>query len=252
MIEEIIFNLLLITFGFSSILVFIVLIFVSAPYGKLIRDDWGPTLNNKLGWFFMELPTIVIYPILFFLGNKTTQLLSIVFLIIWLSHYIHRTLIFPFLIRGKNTMPILIMVFGMLFNAINTYLQARWINTFSSGYSILWIISPNFLIGIIIFFSGYVINLYSDYIIRNLRNPGERTYRIPRGGLYRLVSCPNYLGEIIEWGGWALMTWSLPGLIFFIWTFANLAPRAKSTHEWYESRFMEYPKERKVLIPYIF
>jgi hypothetical protein len=44
------------------------------------------------------------------------------------------------------------------------------------------------------------------------------------------VSCPNYLGEILEWIGWAIATWSLAGWVFAIWTMANLAPRAFTNH----------------------
>lgn len=74
---------------------------------------------------------------------------------------------------------------------------------------------------------------------------------IPSGGLYRFVSCPNYLGEIIEWSGWALATWSLGGLSFAVWTAANLLPRAISHHKWYRSRFPDYPPKRLAILPFI-
>jgi protein-S-isoprenylcysteine O-methyltransferase Ste14 len=67
--------------------------------------------------------------------------------------------------------------------------------------------------------------------------------------LYRWISCPNYLGEIVEWSGWALATWSLPGLAFAVWTAANLAPRAHSHHLWYREHFEDYPPQRKALLP---
>lgn len=38
-------------------------------------------------------------------------------------------------------MPIVIMLMGMTFNGINTYLQARWVNTLSSPYLIDWLIT---------------------------------------------------------------------------------------------------------------
>ena len=62
---------------------------------------------------------------------------------------------------------------------------------------------------------------------------------------------PNYLGEIVVWSGWALATWSLPGLAFAVWTIANLAPRARSHHTWYQETFPDYPAERKALVPWM-
>jgi hypothetical protein len=57
---------------------------------------------------------------------------------------------------------------------------------------------------------------------------------------------------MIEWLGWAIMTWSFAGLVFFFWTVANLLPRAISNHKWYKKEFPEYPSERKAIIPYLF
>ena len=239
-------------FGIVGVGVFILLFFVSAPYGQHIRKGWGPNLNNKLGWFIMEIPTVLIYLIIYFLGERKTDLMSIVFLFIWMLHYGQRTFIFPFLIRAKQPMPVTIISFGMMFNGINTYLQARWIYTLSEPYSDDWIISPFFIAGLSIFLLGFIINLHSDRIIRNLRKPGETDYRIPYGGMFRWVSSPTYLGEITEWAGWAVLTLAFPGLIFVFWTFANLAPRALSHHKWYLETFPEYPKDRKALIPFIY
>ncbi|HSJ85911.1 MAG TPA: hypothetical protein VK909_01800 [Anaerolineales bacterium] len=60
--------------------------------------------------------------------------------------------------------------------------------------------------------------------------------------------CPNYFSEIMEWFGWALVTWSLPDLAFALWTFANLAPCAHAHHKWYREHFKDYPAERKALL----
>ena len=95
------------------------------------------------------------------------------------------------------------------------------------------------------------INISSDNILFKLRKGGEKEYTIPKKGLFRWVSCPNYLGEILEWMAFALMTWSLAGLSFMIWTMANLVPRAIKGHQWYHSKFDSYPKNRKAIFPYI-
>jgi 3-oxo-5-alpha-steroid 4-dehydrogenase 1 len=247
-----IYQLLMIGFGFSSIIFFLVLLKITAGYGQHVSKKWGPAINDKLGWFLMEVPTVIIYFIYFFIGNRRAELISQIFLLIWMLHYCQRTFVFPLLIRGKNPMPLTIILLGLTFNGINTYLQARWLYYFSPSYAVEWIINPLFITGILIFFSGFLINLHSDHIVRNLRQPGETEYKIPYGGMFKYVSSPSYFGEITEWVGWAIMTWSFPGFIFALWTFANLAPRARSNHLWYQKAFPDYPKNRKALIPFIF
>ena len=71
----------------------------------------------------------------------------------------------------------------------------------------------------------------------------------PLTGLYRWVSCPNYLGEVVLWIGWAVATRSMAGLAFAVWTIANLAPRAWAHHRWYRQQFEDYPPERKAMLP---
>ena len=56
---------------------------------------------------------------------------------------------------------------------------------------------------------------------------------------------------MLEWLGFAIMTFSLPAFIFFLWTVANLFPRAIATHKWYEKTFDNYPSKRKAIIPFI-
>ena len=63
------------------------------------------------------------------------------------------------------------------------------------------------------------------------------------------MSCPNYLGEVVEWGGWALATWSMAGLSFAVWTLMVLSTRAHSHHRWYRENFPEYPPGSRALIP---
>jgi steroid 5-alpha reductase family enzyme len=109
------------------------------------------------------------------------------------------------------------------------------------------------VLGLGLFILGMLVNRQADRILRNLRrsmpNGQAHSYQIPEGGLYRWVSCPNYLGEIVEWIGWAVATWSWSGAAFAIWTAANLAPRARANHLWYLETMPDYPPERKALLP---
>ena len=82
MSELVIFNFMMLIFGIVGVGVFIVLFFVAAPYGQHIRKGWGPNLNNKLGWFLMEIPTVLIFLVLYFIGDRITSMVSILFLLI--------------------------------------------------------------------------------------------------------------------------------------------------------------------------
>ena len=140
----------------------------------------------------------------------------------------------------------------MLFNAVNAGVNGGWLFHMVPEYGVEWLTGPRFIIGALLFVTGFAINLHSDHILRNLRKPGETGYKIPQVGMYRFVSCPNYMGECLEWIGWAIATWSLAGLSFAVWTLANLAPRAFSNHRWYKEQFPDYPAKRKALVPFIF
>lgn len=109
------------------------------------------------------------------------------------------------------------------------------------------------MIGLVVFVSGMAVNIWSDSVLVGLKSGGGGGYKVPRGGWFEMVSCPNYFGEILEWLGWAVMTWSWVGFGFFLYTCANLVPRARANHQWYLEKFKEdYPKGRKAVIPFLY
>lgn len=250
------FNIVLVVMVALALIVYIALQFLKAGYGFLRTSSWGPTIPNKIGWVIMELPVILAMIALFYMSERQATPTVMVISSLFLLHYFQRALIFPFLMKGKSRMPIAIIIMGLIFNLTNTYMQGGWLYYFSPAtkYCIEWLYSPQFIIGTIIFFIGMFINIHSDRIIRNLRKPGDTKHYIPKGGMFRYVSSANYFGEIIEWLGFAILTWSLPGAVFLIWTFANLAPRASSLHEKYASEFGEEFTKLKLkrVIPFIY
>jgi 3-oxo-5-alpha-steroid 4-dehydrogenase 1 len=236
-----------------SALSFIALSLLNAPYGRHARKGWGPTVHRTLGWVLMESPAVFL--ILFFLITSPRGLtpVSLVFAGVWLSHYLNRTFVFPFRLRGGQLrMPLLIAGMAFGFNLLNGYTQGRYLFVLGPERGLEWLYDPRFLIGLAIFFTGSFVNRSSDTILRNLRQPGETGYKIPHQGLFKWVSCPNYLGEMIEWTGWAILTWSISGTLFAVYTAANLVPRARAHHQWYLQRFPTYPAHRKILLPYLY
>ncbi len=232
-------------------LVLLSLLWVTAPYGRHYQAGWGPMLPNRAAWLLMELPALLVITSLVLLSPVRDQPQAWAPLCFWVFHYSYRTFIFPALMRpSDNTFPALLVLFAVAFNVLNGYNNAMAL--IDAGEKNSPLLSLHFFAGAAIFLAGFAMHFYSDKIIRQLRKPGETAYRIPRGGLFRWVSSPHYLGEIIQWTGWAIMTWSLAGVAFALFTFCNLAPRAISNHRWYRERFTDYPQSRRILVPGIF
>jgi len=234
-----------------GVVTFVALFFVTAPYGRSIREGWGPTIPSRVGWVVMELPALLVWLGIYLSGEHRFEAVPLILLGLWQLHYFHRVVIFPLRMRlsGKR-MPITIPLLAIVFNLLNAYVNARWVSELGS-YGPEDLTRPTFVIGVALFLFGFAVNLHSDEVLRNLRKPGETGYKIPQGGLHRWVAAPNYFGEIVEWTGWALAVGALPGWAFAIYTFANLAPRAVSHRRWYRERFEDYPKARRALVPFV-
>ncbi len=233
-----------------AIVVFILLFYISAPYGKFLRKGWGPAIRSKWAWMIMESPSPVLMTTLF-LWSDHKSLPQYIFLGLWLLHYLHRTLIYPFTQSGGNkSYPLVLVGMAFIFNCFNGFINGYGIFSILS-YSTGWMSSWQFIAGLAIFITGFVINKTADEKLRHMRNGNREDYVVPSGWLFNYISCPHYFGEIIEWGGWALVTWSLPGLAFFLFTLANLFPRGVASHKWYKNKFPGYPRGRKALIPFL-
>jgi steroid 5-alpha reductase family enzyme len=142
---------------------------------------------------------------------------------------------------------------AVCFNFVNGFINGYYLGTMATEvqYPVSYFYDLRFIGGIAVFFFGLFINWQSDNILIHLRKPGETGYVIPRKGFFKLVSCPNHFGEIVEWFGFALMTWCSPALAFAVWTLVNLMPRALHHHKWYKETFQDYPAERKAVLPFI-
>lgn len=242
----------LVIWSLIGMAVFVALFFKVAPYGRYTNPKPLLQISSKSGWILMESPSIIGIVIFFILFYEKIGLVETLFCTIWLIHYFHRTLIWPFRARLKDKkMPIGIALLAFVFNTVNVSTQCVWIFLLGE-YSQEWISSPQFIIGISIFAAGMYINVRSDNILMNLREENDKGYHTPKGFLYKYVSCPNYLGEIIEWLGWAILTLSPAGLVFLIWTFANLVPRAKANHRWALDNIDNYPNNRKAIFPLLY
>ena len=233
-----------------AVVTFVALRFTTAPYGRYQRAGWGVTMPARAGWLIMESVSPVLFAVVFLAGPRRADLVALVLFAMWQSHYLYRSFVYPLLLRGGTRIPVVVVLLAIAFNVLNAGINAYWIGTLGR-YSDGWLDDPRFLVGAGLFAGGLTLHVWSDRKLRRLRASDGDRYQVPYGGPYRWVSCPNYLGEIVEWTGWALATWSLAGLAFALYTAANLAPRALDHHAWYRRQFREYPAGRRALIPYV-
>jgi 3-oxo-5-alpha-steroid 4-dehydrogenase 1 len=254
----------------SAIVVFPILFFVTAPYGRFYRSSFGAAVSGAWGWFLQEIPSPIIVDLAFYyvggvfpafdlrsvLTSRTAACL-----LFWHLHYAHRAIVWPLRRKmGLTTASVVAAAVG--FNFVNGYLNGVALaemqrSSIDSQFDTL------FVLGLLMGIVGAYINVSSDEIILRLArekdrqaklSDGKKRYVVPSGGLYAYVASPNYLGEIIEWTGFALMAGlNSAAVAFAVWTAANLVPRAWANRAWYREQFKDkYPASRRAIIPFVF
>ncbi|KAI6075429.1 3-oxo-5-alpha-steroid 4-dehydrogenase 1 [Aix galericulata] len=204
--------------------------FVPMPYGRYSSPRFGCPLPARPAWALQELPSLLVPLALAACGAAAGRWPNRVLLGGFVLHYLHRALVFPFLIRQGKPTPFLTFLLALLFCVYNGYLQGRSLSNYAE-YPSGWLKDPRFIAGFIGWLVGMAINIHSDHILRNLRKPGETGYKIPRGGMFEYVSGANFFGEILEWFGFALACCTIESLAFALCTLFILGSRAKQHHQ---------------------
>jgi len=251
MSERAIFDALLWVTLALAVATFLVLLFVVAPYGRHGRGGFGPLVSGTLGWVLMESVAAIVPVATFLLAGAPLGPVAWIFLALWELHYLHRAFVYPFRRKVAGAMPVLVVALGALFNLVNGYLNGRWLSHFAPPLGLAWLGGARFLAGLCLFLTGLALNLHSDQVLFDLRARGRAGYAVPQRGLHRLVASPNYLGELVEWTGFAVLTWSPAAAVFLAWTAANLVPRAIANLRWYRRTFPDYPRRRRALVPFL-
>uniref|UniRef100_H3DGV9 3-oxo-5-alpha-steroid 4-dehydrogenase n=1 Tax=Tetraodon nigroviridis TaxID=99883 RepID=H3DGV9_TETNG len=224
-------------------------------YGRHMRPT--PLLRTvpaPLAWFLQEMPAFLIPLLLTLTPHQASGTGKRLLLGTFVTHYFQRTFIYSFLTRGRP-FPLNVMVAGAFFCSLSGFLQGHYL-LHCAQYDQHWTAGFRCRTGLLLFYTGMAINIHSDSVLRNLREPGEVVYRIPTGGFFRYVSGANFFGEITEWMGYAVATWSLPALSFALFSLCFIGPRALHHHReleiFREREFKRDPECRKELNPVVF
>ncbi|KAF2016876.1 hypothetical protein BU24DRAFT_419929 [Aaosphaeria arxii CBS 175.79] len=134
----------------------------------------------------------------------------------------------------------------------------------SGVWMAFWIYSPNSAAarasnplityaGLALYVFGELANLSSHYTLRNLRRPGTTDRGIPQGFGFNIVTCPNYMFEIISWIGILLVSWSHSTILFLIFACVPMGLWGKKKERRYRKEFgSKYKPKRFAILPGIY
>jgi very-long-chain enoyl-CoA reductase len=105
-------------------------------------------------------------------------------------------------------------------------------------------------VGLIFFVIGELANLYTHFVLANLRPKGTTIRGIPKGFSFGIVSCPNYTWELLAWTGIWMVTRSWSTFFFLVVAGAQMAAWGMKKERRYRKEFGDkYKKKRFVMIP---
>eukprot|EP00761_Pharyngomonas_kirbyi_P004758 gb/GECH01004763.1/.p1 GENE.gb/GECH01004763.1/~~gb/GECH01004763.1/.p1 ORF type:complete len:240 (+),score=25.18 gb/GECH01004763.1/:1-720(+) len=193
-------------------------------------------------------------------------------LFLWNFHFLRRTIESAFIHRyGKSHIPISDTIEELIYyNVFSIWIASSltMITKFEPQNYFLLIIT-----GIIIFIVGETGNTICHFMLRQLKSPLQLKHKkIPHGFMFEYVSCPHYFFEITSWIGFSLITTIrvfsilstkssldffsvlhvLGAAIFNLLGAGILISWATNHHKRYLSTFDNYPRNRKVIIPFIY
>ncbi|XP_071576829.1 polyprenal reductase-like [Temnothorax nylanderi] len=109
---------------------------------------------------------------------------------------------------------------------------------------------------LICLWSSYM-QLKINFILANLRKNtyGDVVslgYKIPSDGLFKHIAGPLQLQETLIYLMLSVILWQASTYHYVtLWVILNQVESASLSHQWYRKTFKNYPKERKIIIPYI-
>lgn len=229
----------------------------------VLFKDLGTQIGYSTVFFFEYFGPMVIYPLFYFFphvfypwadkvpAKTTVQTVACAY---WVFHYAKR-IAETFLVHvfGHDTMPI----FNLFKNCSYYWGFAAYVAYFVNHPDYT---SPAEQQSLVLFALAMVFqlsNLRCHIILKNLRKPGEKGYKIPSGFLFNYITCANYFAEIMGWVCFSLATQTLTGFLFTAAGAYQMAIWAKGKHRRLVKLFdgkegrPKYPK-RWIMIPPFF
>jgi hypothetical protein len=216
------------------------------PYSKFRT---GSGVNSRAGLALAYATPVFVYVALWAEGGAPQTPYHFAVLGAFLFHYVRRILEILFVNSYSRPTPLRVPVtIALLYSGVATSCAFFQVRTLGQPTS-----NPIFILGVLTFAFGEVLNGYHHWLLARLRPLGVRIYVVPRHGLFGWVACPHYLGEILSFVGYAMMSDLLPVWGNAVVVTAYLGSRANSTLSWYRREMpLKIPSRWRRLIPFAY
>jgi 3-oxo-5-alpha-steroid 4-dehydrogenase 1 len=218
-------------------------------YSKFAEDvKLGLSVPSKLGMTLLYLPSTLLAAYCYSAGHCVNQRSEICAALMGF-HFGKRTLECLFLHKYSGKMPFMTSITVTSFYSAFTFStclfggKSEFPLDFNDSYTIA---------GLALCAIGQAGNFYHHYLLANLRKPGEKEYKVPKGGLFTYIAAPHYLFELVSWLGASLVARHLNSFMVFASMSCYLFERADAQHLWNRMKLKDkYPMDRLRILPFI-
>lgn len=239
---------------------------------KIMFKDLGPQVGYRTVFLVEYFGPLTAFPLIYLLRpyiyssydpavNSTLNYTQIVAMTLFIIHFIKRELETLFVHKFSNGYMPLRNIFKNTgyYTACAYYIAYYVLHPLYTAPSVAgqdtktW---TNIFAALVVVMM--ICNLICHIILSNLRPPGTTIRKIPRGFLFELVSCPNYTVEIAMWIFYGFMTLTVSSFFFALVGGGQMFVWAVKKHINYKKEFNGkdgkelYPRNRKVIIPFVY
>ncbi|XP_004135372.1 steroid 5-alpha-reductase DET2 [Cucumis sativus] len=233
---------------FLSILLLVSGEFLGHPlrYSKFWTPNSKPHLPSRSAMLLCYLPAFSLFlvPHHFLLSSRIFLIISLL-----LFHFFKRISEVLFVHKYSNKMAltdaIMTSLSYLLFSGTTIYAQIVALDLAEPEIDLK-------AAGLAMYGIGITGNFYHHVLLSRLRSGGDREYKIPKGGLFKVIVCPHYLFEIVEFLGIAFVSQTLFVVVFVVGSALFLIGRSYATRKWYLSKFEDFPSHIKAILPFVF
>eukprot|EP00854_Cymbomonas_tetramitiformis_P002655 gene2655-3423_t len=223
-------------------------------YSKFANPKAKSTVPSKFGMFIIYVGAMLVNLVclsgMLFSDHEIHNSRQVLVAICLSVHFVKRELEVLFLHRfsGVTELPVALMI--SVFYTLGSVQIEYFVSTVSESY---YGANPSSLpVGVVLFVTGTLGNLYHHSLLAGLRKPNEKKYVKPEGGLFSLVTCPHYFFELMAWYGISILSLQLNVFLNGFAMTSYLLGRSVATSRWYREKMEDYPQKMKCIIPFVF